>query len=536
MVQLQQEYHLPKQDEAFIRQAYQLFDDFYAKGTPYRIKCERNEEYYKTNHWEGIARREPNEPQPVTPVLFSTIESILSDLMESYPEAIILPEEEGDEQIAEDLGDILKYILKRRDYRQTFRKKCRQALVCGTSVQEVFWDDSLYGGLGDVNVRSWDVKQFLFDPKCEKMQEGRACFKYGFYTRQWIRENYPGAEEKLKPDTYLREYPDEDDVLVMDYWYKTKEKGQQRVHMAKLAGHVLLEKSEDVRPEGMYFHGKYPFIVEPLYPIAGMPVGMGMVDIFKNLQVYADRLDQIILKNTLMSGKVKMLVNRNADIDEEALTNWDEEVIHASRIDDSSVRWFQPASLNPYVMAHYENKINAIKEESGQNMFSRGEAGKGVTAASAIIALQEASNKRSRQLCEQMFDGFEEMVRMMIDVICENYDEKRIFRIRGEEGTRMIALSSEMLLRKEAEDFERYIEFDVSVQVQQQSAYRTLYQNELALQLLGAGVLSPAECLSMMMFEGKEKVYEQVQQRLALQEEKEQTLLMLEVQKQSGLA
>ena len=103
-------------------------------------------------------------------------------------------------------------------------------------------------------------------------------------------------------------------------------------------------------------------------------------------------------------GKVKMLVNRNADIDEEALTNWDEEVIHASRIDDSSVRWFQPASLNPYVMAHYENKINAIKEESGQNMFSRGEAGKGVTAASAIIALQEASNKRSRQLCEQMFE------------------------------------------------------------------------------------------------------------------------------------
>ena len=61
--------------------------------------------------------------------------------------------------------------------------------------------------------------------------------------------------------------------------------------------------------------------------------------------------------------------------------------------------------LNPYVMAHYNNKIEAIKEESGQSLFNRGESGRGVTAASAILALQEAGNKRSRLIVEQLYAG-----------------------------------------------------------------------------------------------------------------------------------
>ena len=507
-----------KQDEAFIEQAYALFDDFYAKSTELRQKCERNEEFYKANHYYDKAPREPGEPQPVTPVLFSTIESMLADLMDKYPEPVLLPQEEGDETLASQTEDVLRYILKRRDYRQVYRKKCRQALIKGTSVQEVFWDASLYGGLGDVNVRAWDIKQFLMDPMCEDFQQGRACFKFAFVTPQWLQARYPWAMPLLRPDTYVRSGQDEDEIMVIEYWYKTGADADARVHMALLAGHVLLEKSETERPQGMYAHGKYPFIVEPLYPIEGEAAGLSAIDVLKNMQIYADALDQIVLKNAMMSGKVKMLINRNAELEEDALCDWNREVVRGSRIDDASVRFLQPASLNPYFITHYQSKLESIKEESGQTMFTRGETGRGVTAATAILALQEAGNKRSRLLVEQMFDGFEALCRMLIEVIAENYDETRTFRIRGEKGQAYnVKMKGEKLKHKSREGLERFVEFDVSVHVQQQSPYQTLVQNELAFELLQNGIIGPREALSMLTFEGKDKVVAMLEQSQAEQ-------------------
>lgn len=126
-----------------------------------------------------------------------------------------------------------------------------------------------------------------------------------------------------------------------------------------------------------------------------------------------------------------MLVSRSAEVEEDALLDWNREVVRASRIDENSLRWMQPAPLNPYVVTHYDRKLDAIKEESGQTMFARGETGKGVTAATSILALQEAGNKRSRLIIEQMYDGFEQLVRMVIDVIGECYDEEPVFPYSG---------------------------------------------------------------------------------------------------------
>ena len=369
-----------------------------------------------------------------------------------------------------------------------------------------------------MNIREWDILNFLWDPKSESLQEGRAVFKFGFYTKEYIKNHYPFAADLLKPDTYTRlsylgETASDDDVMIMDYWYKEyDEQGRAHVHMAKLAGHVLLENSKETSLYGMQISGKYPFVMESPYPLEGQPVGLGVIDVFKNLQIYADKLDQIILKNALMSSKVKLLVNRNSDVDENALNDWSKEIIKANRIDDGAIRWFQPAALNPYVLTHYNSKLEAIKEESGQSQFTRGEGGKGITAASAILALQEAGSKRSRTLIAQLYDGFEDVVRLMVELICENYTEERRVRITGEKGAKTVYLKNTNL-KKGTKDLERFIEFDINIAVQKQTPYKTLYQNELALELLKAGVIVSNEALSMMTFTGKEALLEAVKKR-----------------------
>lgn len=510
-----------KFDEQWVNSVYTLFDTFYNDTREYKDKCRSNENFWQAQHWKGIKKQETGEPQPVTPVIFSTLENMLADIMDNYPSPIILGEERGDENIAERLGRYIEYILKRRGYKRVYRDKCREMLKKGMSIQEIYWDTSLYGGLGDVNIKNVDIDSFLWDDSVRNIQLGRACFKYYFYPKQWFEDRYPKEAPKFKTEAYVREGKrglHDEEYMLIEYWYKTYDKtlGRECVHMARLAGHTLLEASEREFPKGIYAHGRYPFIVERLYPIGGKITGLSIIDIFKNLQIYADKLDQIIVKNALMSGKVKLLVNRNADVDEAALCDWNTEVVRGERIDDSSVRWFQPSPLNPAVMAHYNNKLSAIKEESGQNMFSRGESGNGITAASAIMALQEAGSKRSRLIIDDLYDGFEELVRMVIDVICENYTESRMFRLDGKDDY----LSGNMLLKEQYGGGVRAIDFDVSVHVQKQTPYRTLYQNELALELLRNGILQPIEALEMMEFEGRERAMEWVRARTEQMESK----------------
>jgi len=500
-----------RQDEALIREAYALFDEFYRSTQGYRDKCRANEEYWKANHWHDRAPKEPNEPQPVTPTLFSTLEAMLADVMDCYPEALIMGVEPRDDAMAERLTHLIKFVLKRRNHRKVYREKSRSALIKGTSVQEVFWDPAIGGGMGDVSVREWDIANFAWDPKFEDIQQGRAVFKVGFYPRSWYKTHYPQQAELIKGDEYaLRgemDYVTSDrsqEIMLLEYWRREylPEERRYRVHFSKLAGGALLEDSRAMHPEGIYAHGMYPFIVEPLYPLSGQPVGLGVVDVLKNLQQYADQLDQIIMKNALTASKMKLLVNRSADIDEPSLLNCDAELVRGARIDEGAVRWMQTAPLSSYVLHYQQMKLQAIKEESGQNLFNRGESRGGVTAASAILALQEAGSKRSRLIIDQLFDGFERLVRMLISVIQENYTEQRFFRIDG---------NREQLFAYGG-DGEREIDFDVSIHVQKQTAYTTLYQNELALQLLRVGVIQPADALEMMAFEGKEKILKRAQE------------------------
>ena len=495
--------------QEMIQRAYRDFDEFFTATRQYRERCAANEAFWRGDHWRGYGAREADAPEPVTPVLFSTLESVLADMMDNYPEAVLIGEEPGDDALAGELTQIVRFILKRRGYRETFRRKCRGALKKGASALQVFWNDALLDGMGDVDIRELDIRSLLWDPAFEDIQDGRACIQHSFYPREWFGRHYPKALDEMKGDGYRRErFGGEtpldggaEDILLMDYWFREPdEEGVTRVHMLRIAGGALLEDSRRTRPQGMYAHGRYPFIVEALYPIEGQPVGFGLIDALKNMQMYADRMDQIILKNIQMSASPKMMISRSADIDEEALTDWSREVVRAGRIDENAVRWFQAAPLNPYAMAHHRGKLDAIKEQSGQNQFNRGETMGGVTAASAIVALQEAGNKRSRMLIEQMNDGFERMVRMIVELVAENYTEPRRVRVRGEGTDNMLQFDGSAWGERGP------LDFDISVNVQKQTPQRTLYQNELALQLLQAGVIEREDALGMMTFPGKDAV------------------------------
>lgn len=520
-------------EEQFIKNAYELFDEFYKNTMQYREKCKENEEYWKTNHWfsKDVS---PDEPKPVTPVLFSTLENILADIMDNYPEPVILAQEIQDDETAEILTDVVKFVLEKRNFKTKFKQNKRSLLIKGASVTQIFWNNNLYNGLGDVDIINWDIKNFLWDTKVEDIQDGRACFKFSWYPLEYFKAYYPDKWQNFKNEKYQRENNNlfdkdkKDEYLLIEYWYKKWDSENQKwnVHMAKLAGYTLLEWSEPNFPNGIYEHGKYPFIIDAVYKLEGEPVGLGIIDLFKNMQDYIDKLDQIIVKNSFMSGKVRALISRASGIDIDDFADWSKDVIEGDSIGDNMIRWIQAAPLNPFVMQHMVNKINMLKEESGQNQFNRGEGGKGVTAASAIMALQEAGSKRSRAIISEIYEKYSDMVEMVIELIRQFYTETRTFRIRGKQE-KIVKFDNSLLIKNmEGDTLQKYIEFDIKISAQKQSPYSKFYQNELAVQLRQLGVLNEIEMLDMLEFEGKEKVLNSVKQRL----DTEQQFMMMKQQ------
>ena len=544
----------PGPGDEYLRYAYDLFAQFDQGTRATRDKCRRNEAMWRGDHWDGMPPSgQAGDPRPVTPVLFSTVENLLSDLMDHYPEALLLGQEVGDDAVAEKMSAVVSYILLRRGFKSTYRDKCRQALKMGTSVLEVFWDESLYGGAGDVNIRRVDIRDFYWDPNAPDLQQGRACFKTSWKPLSYFKQRYPDKWQGIQTDWAGYAKADYDgldprdhagDVLLLEHWYRVWDARKKRyvVHMGQMAGGVLLfwsEQDKALAAGGMYEHGMYPFIMEPLYPKEGEPTGMGVIDVFGDMQRYVDKLDQLMIRNILMSAQPKMLVNRNAELDPAALADWESAFIEGSRIDEGAVRWFQPQPLSPYTGQVQAQKIDRLERDSGQSAFNRGDVTGGVTAASGIIALQEAGNKRSRLLIDQLYDGFEKMVRMMIDLICENYTEARYIRINGQDAEpdafarfnpgEVRIMGGHASWRDNALP---YIEFDIQVHAQRETAATTAYLNELAAQMVAGGQLMPDEALSIMQFKEKKKVLGLVRKRMAQQDQ----VAMLQLEREQLLA
>ena len=301
-----------------------------------------------------------------------------------------------------------------------------------------------------------------------------------------------------------------DSVLLLEYWWKTptEREGMFAVHMALIAGGVVLADSRETKPQGYFAHGLYPFVLTPLYVRKGSALGFGIVDLFEKQQRYADKLDQIVLKNAFMASHNKLLVTEASGFDEEDLKDWSKEVHRGESL--NGVTWFSTPPLPSYLLGYIQKIREDIKEESGANESSRGNIRQGVTAASAIRALQVASTKRARMATARLYEAFRQAVRMEIEVEREfNFYLRPVTILTdGEEKTEYF--DSAWLTRQD-EGYEGLpMEFFISVKAAQQDPFSASAQNELILQLMQAGAIDPKRAVKLMMIEGKDQILKEM--------------------------
>ena len=326
---------------------------------------------------------------------------------------------------------------------------------------------------------------------------------------------------KFRTDDHV---DDENKSTVVDVYYKVKgPDGRETLQYCQYVNDQVLASTEN-EGRALYEHGKFPFVFDQMWPIEGSPAGYGYIDLCKNSQTQIDMMDTAFTKNTMVGATPRYFQRTDGGINEQEFLNLQKPIVHVAggSLDENILRIIDSKPLGGASLSVYQSKIAELRETSGNTETSTGNAPSGVTAASAIAALQEASGKTSRDSTQASYRAFGDIIDMCVELVRQFYDMPRTFRILGENGQEQFTELSNAPMQprpvyvgnEHLGDVEPL--FDIKVKVQKRNAYTRAAQNELALQLYGLGFFNPQltdqaiVCLDMMDFEGKEDVLQKV--------------------------
>jgi hypothetical protein len=513
-----------------------------------------NEQWYKLRHWECMRKNDTSGVQPTSAWLFNCIANKHADAMDNFPSPNVLPREEGDKAEAEMLTSIIPVILDQCDFEEVYSDVMSYKLKTGTGVYGVFWDKSKLNGLGDISIRKIDLINLFWESGIMDIQKSRNLFHVELADNDLLMQSYPQLQGKLGTATMdITKYVYDDKVdtnnksIVVDWYYKKNVNGKTVLHYVKYVNDEVLfatENDPNFADRGWYDHGLYPFVFDPLFQVEGTPTGFGYIDVGKSSQEYIDRGNQAIMQNMLANAKPRHFIRKDGSVNEEEYADLSKDFIHVDgQLGQDSILPIQGKPLNDIYVAILNNKIDELKETTGNRDVSTGGTTGGVTAASGLAALQEASAKLVRRDNKASYRGFRKICLMCIELIRQFYDLPRCFRIMGENGAaRFVQYSNaNIVLQYQGNDFGedmgfRLPLFDIEVTAQKQSPYSKMSQNELALQFFGAGFFNPQiadqalACLDMMDFDRKQFVMQKIAQNGGMYQQMlqmQQQMLML---------
>ena len=481
-------------------------------------------------------RDKKSEIQPVSAWLFNCIANKHADAMDSFPSPNILPREEGDRAQAQMLTSVIPVILDQCDYEQVYSDTWMYKLKTGTGVYGVFWDKSKLAGLGDISICKVDLLNLFWEPGITDIQRSSNLFHVELCDNDLLLQSYPSLEGKLGtslPDIAKYTYDDSVDTtnksVVIDWYYHKYQNGKKLLHYCKYVNDTVLfatENDPQLRERGWYDHGMYPFIFDTLYQVEGTPTGFGYIDIGKDAQAYIDRGNQAVMENMLANAAPRYFIRGDGSVSEEEYADRTKRFIHVDgNLGQDSILPETGKSLSGIYVDVLNNKIDELKETTGNRDISTGGTGSGVTAASAIAAMQEAGSKLSRDNNRAAYRAFRKMCLMIIELIRQFYDLPRCFRIMGENGAAQYVRFSNAGIVPQSQGVDmgvdmgfRLPQFDIEVTAQKQSPYSKMSQNELALEFYGAGFFNPQladqalACLEMMDFDRKQFIMQRISQ------------------------
>lgn len=468
--------------------------------------------------------------------LHNVIVSKHADAMEAYPEPNILPREEDDRAEARILTAIIPCVLEQNQFEKTYSDVAWQKIKSGTGVYKVVWDKGKLNGLGDITISKVNLLNLYWEPGITDIQRSRYFFHTELMDKDLLEEQYPEQlKGKLTGQSFLSTrflYDDtvstDGKVTVVECYYHKYVQGRKTVQYVKYVNDQVIFATENdpaLAQRGLYDHAMYPYVFDALFPIEGSPCGYGFVDICRNPQTCIDLLNTSFVKNAMAGATPRYFKRQDGGINETEFLDLTKSIVNVNgNLGEDSLRQIPFQPLDGVYVSYLDRIIQELRETSGNTETATGSTSSGVTAASAIAALQEASGKGSRDSSLSAYRAYTELVNLSIELIRQFYDMPRKFRIVGQYGMQQYitydnsGLKPQVQLSMVEGMGDRLPVFDIKVSAQKKNVYTKVSQNELALQFFQMGFFNPQltdqalMCLDMMEFDGKDGVMQKVSQ------------------------
>ena len=536
-----------------VRQANDLLQKYKAGKAALDKRIIENELWFRMGHWKNYQNKMmEGKPKPSSGWLFNSIANKHADAMDNYPEPNVLPRAADDEATAKVLSKILPTVLEQCDYETAYSDTWWRKLKTGTGVKGVFWDPAARGGLGEISIKSINILMLYWEPGVEDVQDSQNLFSLSLANNDQLESQYPQLKGHTGHSLDVAKYVHDDSLdtsdksVVVDWYYKKALPGGQTVlHYCKYCNGVVLYASENdpaMRDRGFYDHGKYPFVFDPLFREEDSPAGFGYIDVMKDTQTAIDEMNHAMDENVKLAAKQRYVLSDTAGVNEEELADFGRDIVHVvGRLNSDTFMPLQTSVLSGNCITYRDDRVNELKEISGNRDVSQGGTTSGLTAASAIAALQEAGSKLSRDMLKSAYRAFAKECYLVIELMRQFYDEQRVYRITGESGgTEYVPFSNAALQAQpggmvggvQLGDHEPV--FDITVTAAKKSTFSRLSQNETAKECYQLGFFAPANAdaalaaLDMMDFEGIEKVRERVSQNGTLYQQLQQMAQQLQ--------
>lgn len=558
--------HSPAIGKEQIRQAKSRFMKYKQDKQDLNDRIKNAETFWKMNHLDHKGDGEIHRP---TGWLLNAIHSKHADMMDGFPEPSVRAQEEQDVKEAEILSEIVPVIMRASGFKKVYDDVCRDKIAKGTGGYGVYWDPSKNFGKGDITIEHVNILNLYFESDVKEIQKSKEVFLLALRDIKQLKNMYPKQLENVNLSATASDYErykteeaetDRDKCVVFDWYYKKWQNGREVLHYCKFVDDIVLYASENdtqrpqmqvidpvtnsplfnelgqpimqdidksIAEKGWYEHGKFPFVIDRMFNVEESPFGYGYIDLFSGTQKNIDEVKHAIRKVAQIYANPKWFYNKSSGVNLNDLTDPDKQFVpYEGAID---IRQFEPPHMPETVFQFLVNEVEELKEVTGNRDVNNGSTSSGVTAASAIAALQEHAGKLSRHSIANTYDVVVDVVYQVIELIRQFYNSDRQFRIVGTDGAEHFTHYTNANIKPQAlgDDFgntygNRLPQFDIVVSAAKATGYSKLSQNEFALQLYGAGVFQPQNAdvvlpmLQLMDFDDKDKVIKSVQKNSSL--------------------
>lgn len=390
-------------------------------------------------------------PGSVTNVIKPIIDSEISDIIDKPYSVDAMGQEPSDHMFADDVGHALTFVLDKNQFKNKIALSEHDRLELGTTVIKVYTDKEALNKRGLPTFEIISPANFFPDPKWTasyRLQECEFIIHAVPRPLSYIRRQFPDMGKYVKRQvswpydpTLDIETTKTDEVAVstsqkalLIECYMRDENGD--IFCVHVANNIVLEDSREKNIVGKKLQRRnmFPFEAIICYPRRGTGWGMGDVEYLMPTQDLVNDMDDQIRMAARLMGNPQMVIGLQGAGKGFDVRKWTNKPgLRVPMRDVGAFKQVEPIPVSPDIPARREKAFEEANIISGRPDVNRGQTpGQGVTAASAIIALQQAGQKTVIHKLEMLKQGWSRILELLYDEMVTNWDQAMWIRINGD--------------------------------------------------------------------------------------------------------